>query len=150
MLISSSNEVIETILTHCDITARDLLLPYGAVVIVLSTILRIKCTLDGAKIDKIIWDVEADDAMAIERRRCAGWRRCGLAIERLRTECVHPNAAASSQSAPDRTRQSARSTIRSHGEHARLDDLEWSRGARSSGSLLWSDADDVSRAVVPS
>ena len=72
MLISSSNEVIETILTHCDITARDLLLPYGAVVIVLSTVLRIKCKLDGAKIDKdgYFWLLgRVDDVMNVSGHR---------------------------------------------------------------------------------
>jgi hypothetical protein len=36
-------------------------------VIVLSTVLRIKRTLDGAEIDKIIWDIEAREALTIER-----------------------------------------------------------------------------------
>jgi hypothetical protein len=31
---------------------------------VLSTVMRIKRTLDGAEIDKIIWDVEARKALA--------------------------------------------------------------------------------------
>ena len=42
--------------------------------IVLSTVLRIKRTLDGAEIDKIIWDIEARKALAIERQRWADWR----------------------------------------------------------------------------
>ena len=46
-------------------------MPYGDVVIVLSTVLRIKRTLDGAEIDKIIWDVEAHKALAMERQRRA-------------------------------------------------------------------------------
>jgi hypothetical protein len=49
-LICSSEEAIETFIAHCDVAARDLLLPYGDVVIVLSTVLRIKRTLDGAEI----------------------------------------------------------------------------------------------------
>ena len=38
----------------------------------LSTVLRIKRTLDGAEIDKIISDVEAGKALATERRRLCG------------------------------------------------------------------------------
>lgn len=34
-------------------------MPYGDIVMVLSIVLRIKRTLDGVEIDKIIWDVEA-------------------------------------------------------------------------------------------
>jgi hypothetical protein len=75
LLICKSEEAIESFLTHCDIAARDLSMPYGDVVIVLSTVLRIKRTLDGAEIDKIISDVEAGKALAIERRRRAEWRR---------------------------------------------------------------------------
>jgi hypothetical protein len=47
MLISSSEEAIETFIAHCDVAARDLLLPHGDVVMVLSTVLRIKRTNCG-------------------------------------------------------------------------------------------------------
>lgn len=79
LLICKSEEAIETFLAHCDVAARDLLMPYGDVVIVLATVLRIKRTLDGAEIDKIIWDVETRKALAAERRRRAEWRK---ALER--------------------------------------------------------------------
>jgi hypothetical protein len=36
--------------------------------------LRIKRTLGRAEIDKIIWDVEARKALAIEHRRRGDWR----------------------------------------------------------------------------
>ena len=62
MLICSSEEAIETFIAHCDVAARDLLMPYGDVVMVLSIVLRIRRILDGAEIDKIIWDVEARKA----------------------------------------------------------------------------------------
>ena len=74
LLICTSEEAIETFIAHCDVAARDLLLPYGDVVIVLSTVLRIKRTLDGAEIDKIISDVEARKALALERARRKQWR----------------------------------------------------------------------------
>jgi hypothetical protein len=73
---------IETFIAHCDVAARDLLLPYGDLVMVLSTLLRIKRTLDGAEIDRIIRDVEARKALAIERRRREDWRKCELAADR--------------------------------------------------------------------
>jgi len=75
MLICFSEEAIETFSAHCDMAARDLLLPYGDVVIVLSTVLRIKRTLDSDEIDKIIWDVEARKATVFERIRRAQWQQ---------------------------------------------------------------------------
>jgi hypothetical protein len=44
-------------------------------VIVLCAVLRIKRTLDGAEIDKIILGVAANKASAIEHRRLALWDR---------------------------------------------------------------------------
>ena len=57
---------------------------YGDLVIVLSTVLRIKRTLDGAEIDKIISDVEAGKALAVEHRRRAEWRQREVAASRFR------------------------------------------------------------------
>jgi hypothetical protein len=88
-LICASDEAVETFIAHCDVVARDLLMPYGDVVIVLSTVLRIKRMLDGAEIDKIIWDVEAPKALAMERQRRADWRKRELAASRFRAECDH-------------------------------------------------------------
>jgi hypothetical protein len=75
MLICSSEEAIETFIAHCDVAARDLLLPYGDVVMTLSIVLRIKRTLDAAEIDKIIADVQARKALAVERGRRHRWQR---------------------------------------------------------------------------
>jgi hypothetical protein len=74
MLICTSEEAIETFIAHCDVAARDLLLPYGDVVMTLSIVLRIKRTLDGAEIDKIISDVQALKALAVERGRRKRWQ----------------------------------------------------------------------------
>lgn len=79
LLVCRSEKAIETFLAHCEIAARDLLMPYGDILIVLSTVLRIKRTLDGAEIDKIIWDVEARKGLAAERQRRAEWRKRELA-----------------------------------------------------------------------
>jgi hypothetical protein len=75
MLICTSEEAIETFIAHCDIAARDLLLPHGDVVMVLSTVLRIARTLDGPKIDKIISDLQTRKALATERMRRKRWER---------------------------------------------------------------------------
>jgi hypothetical protein len=75
MLICSSEEAIETFIAHCDVAARDLLLPYGDVVMTLSIVLRIKRTLDAAEIDKIIADVQARKALAVESGRRKRWQR---------------------------------------------------------------------------
>ncbi len=53
-------------------TGSNLLMPYGDVVIVLSTVLRIKRTLDGAEIDKIIWEFEAQKARRLAQVRVGG------------------------------------------------------------------------------
>ena len=75
MLICSSEEAIETFIAHCDVAARDLLLPYGDVVMTLSIVLRIKRTLDSDEIDKIIADLQARKALAVERGRRKRWQR---------------------------------------------------------------------------
>ena len=102
MLICRSEEAIETFIAHCDVAARDLLLPYGDVVMTLSIVLRIKRTLDSDDIDKIISDVQALKARAIEHRRRADWRKRELAAASFHAECHHPNAASPSHFAPDR------------------------------------------------
>jgi len=79
-------------------------MPYGDLLMVLSTVLRIKRTLDGAEIDKILRDFEAHKALAIEHQRRADWRKCELAASRFRAECDHADAAALPSSAPDRMR----------------------------------------------
>jgi hypothetical protein len=68
---------------------------------VLSTVLRIKRTLDGAEIDQIILDLETRKALAAEHRRRADWRKCELAAERFRAQC-HADAATLPHPAPDR------------------------------------------------
>ena len=55
----------------------------------LNTVLRNKRTLDGADIDKIISDVEASKALAMERRRRADWRKREVAASRFRAEFDH-------------------------------------------------------------
>lgn len=86
-MFCKSEQAIASFIAHCDVAARDLLLPYGDVVIVLSTVLRIKRTLDGAEIDRIIWDVETRKALAIEHRRRAEWRKAEVEAERFRAQC---------------------------------------------------------------
>ena len=75
LLICTSDEAIETFIAHCDVAARDLLLPYGDVVMTLSIVLRIKRTLDAAEIDKIISDVQARKVLAVERVRRKWWQQ---------------------------------------------------------------------------
>ena len=75
ILICTSEEAIATFIAHCDIAARDLLLPYGDVVMAVSIVLRIKRTLDSAEIDKLISDVQARKALAIEHARRKRWQR---------------------------------------------------------------------------
>jgi hypothetical protein len=104
MLICTSEEAIEAFIAHCDIAARDLLLPYGDVLMVLSTVLRIKRTLDGAEIDALISDLQARKAAAIERHRRSDWRERELAAKRFEAKAHHADAASAPHLAPDRMR----------------------------------------------
>jgi hypothetical protein len=90
LLFCKSEEATESFISHCDVAARDLLMPYGDLVIVLSTLLRIRRPLDGAEIDRI------------RRQRQADWRECQLAASRFRAECDQLDAARLPSSAQDR------------------------------------------------
>jgi len=68
----------------------------------LSVLLRIKRTLDGAEIDRIIWDFGAHKALAVGRRRRAEWRKGELAASRFRAECDPLDAARLPPSVQDR------------------------------------------------
>ncbi|WP_164940636.1 hypothetical protein [Bradyrhizobium zhanjiangense] len=46
LLFCKSEDAVESFIAHCDIAARDLLMPYGDVLMVRSIVLRIKRTLD--------------------------------------------------------------------------------------------------------
>lgn len=86
LLICKSDQAIESFLAHCDIAAHDFLMPYGDLVMVVSTVLRIRRTLDGAEIDRVILDVETRKALAIEHRRRAEWRKAEVEAERFRAQ----------------------------------------------------------------
>src|ERR1700722_8648986 len=102
MLICQSEEAIETFIAHCDIAARDLLLPYGDVLMTLSIVLRIKRTLDVVEIDKLISDAEARKAVAVEHHRRADWRKRELSANSFEAACHHVNDASMPYLAPDR------------------------------------------------
>ncbi|TYO67084.1 hypothetical protein FXV83_07720 [Bradyrhizobium hipponense] len=53
-------------------------MPYGVVVMMLFIVFRIKRTLDGAEIDKIIWECEASSAGAARSAARASWRPSGF------------------------------------------------------------------------
>ena len=86
MLICSSEDAVETFIAHCDVAARDLLMPFGDVVMALSIVLRIKRTLNGVEIDELISDVQARKARAIELARRADWHRRELSARRFQAE----------------------------------------------------------------
>jgi hypothetical protein len=54
----------------------------------LSVVLRIKRTLDGREIDKVISDVQVQKSLAVERCRRADWRRRELTASRFLVESV--------------------------------------------------------------
>jgi hypothetical protein len=86
MLICTSEEAIETFVAHCDVAARDLLMPYGDVVMTLSIVLRIRRTMNGAEIDELISDVQARKARAIELARRADCKRRELSARAFLAE----------------------------------------------------------------
>ena len=55
----------------------------------LNTVLRIDRTLGGAEIDKLIADLDAVKALAIEHRRRNEWRQRELSASCFRAECDH-------------------------------------------------------------
>ncbi|CCE00661.1 hypothetical protein [Bradyrhizobium sp. STM 3809] len=85
LLFCMSEEAVESFVQHCRLAARDMLMPYGDVVMALSVVLRIKRTLSGAEIDKIISDVQARMALVSEHRRRADWRQREISAARLRS-----------------------------------------------------------------
>jgi hypothetical protein len=74
-LCCKSPQAVERFLAFCEQQAHDLLYPHALVIMSLSIVLRIKRTLDGAEIDKIISDVQARTALAVERGRRQRWQR---------------------------------------------------------------------------
>jgi hypothetical protein len=86
LLTCSSDEAVETFIEHCDVAARDLLMPYGDVVMALSIVLRIKRTMNGAEIDELISDVQARKARAIELARRADCKRRELSARAFLAE----------------------------------------------------------------
>jgi hypothetical protein len=86
LLFCKSEEAVEAFITHCDVAARDLLLPYGALVIALSGVLRIKRTMNGTEIDELIADVQARKARAIELARRADCKRRELSARTFLAE----------------------------------------------------------------
>jgi hypothetical protein len=131
---ASSEAAFEIFIAHCDVAARDLLMPYGDLVIVLSTLLRIRRSLDGAEIDKIIWEFETHKASAAERRRRADWRKGELAASRFRVECDHLDAARKPGPCPKSGAIISELLIGRHGEVTGL--MIWPPRAISSGILL--------------
>jgi hypothetical protein len=90
LLFCKSEEATETFIALCDVAARDLLMPYGDLLMALSILLRIKRTLNGAEIGKSMWDMEAQKALVVERRRRTEWRKCELAAEPLSRDHILP------------------------------------------------------------
>lgn len=103
-LVCRSPEAAERFIRLCETMADDLLRPYGDVVIALSTVLRIKRTLDGAEIDALIFELQARKAAAIERQRRSDWRDRELAAKRFEAELITPMPHHVPHFAPDQVR----------------------------------------------
>jgi hypothetical protein len=84
LLICSSDEAVETFIAHCDIAARDLLMPFGDVIMALSVVLRIKRTIDGSEIDELIAEMQTRKARAIELARAPTGSGVNYRPERFR------------------------------------------------------------------
>ena len=101
LLVCSSESAIETFIAHCDVAARDLLMPHCDSVIVLSTVLRIRRTLDGVEIDRIIGEVEAQKALAVEQQRRCDWRSLEISAGGFQAEYRQSGETATPQPAHD-------------------------------------------------
>jgi hypothetical protein len=88
VLFCRSEDAIQSFVDHCGIAARDLLMPYGDVVIALSVVLRIKRTMNGAEIDELISDVQTRKARAVELARRADWKRRELSARAFQAEVI--------------------------------------------------------------
>ena len=89
-LVCRSPEAAERFIHLCETMAEDLLRPYGDLLIGLSTVLRIKRTLDGAEIDEIISDVLVRNTAAVERRRREDWRIREMSAKVFRLNVITP------------------------------------------------------------
>ena len=69
--------------------------------IALSTLLRIKRTLCGAEIDKIIAGLQASKALAIEHRRRVDWHHREVSAKSFVAEYGHAGGAAAPQDVHD-------------------------------------------------
>jgi hypothetical protein len=74
-LVCKSPNAVESFITLAEQMADDLLRPYGYLLIVLSTVLRIRRTLNGEAIDNIIADTVARFELAAERATRRQWRQ---------------------------------------------------------------------------
>jgi hypothetical protein len=72
----------------------------------LSTLLRIKRTLNGREIDQIILDVETRKALAIEHKRRADWRKSGWRQPVFRAKCEPLHAVRLTHHCPNKMPQS--------------------------------------------
>lgn len=96
-LVCKSPEAIERFIKLAEQMAEDLLRPHGAILIVLSTVLRIRRTLTGEEIDKIIADTVGMFELEAERAKRRQWQARVENASTLKSE--KSPAAASEQSA---------------------------------------------------
>jgi hypothetical protein len=73
-LVCRSPEAAERFIRLCETMADDLLRPYGYVLMALSTVLRIRRTLDGEEIDDVIATSVAGFELASEQARRRRWQ----------------------------------------------------------------------------
>lgn len=74
-LVCRSPEAAEKFINLAEAMAEDLLRPYGAVVIALSVILKVRRTLTGEEIDEVIATILAGFELAAEQDRRRQWQQ---------------------------------------------------------------------------
>jgi hypothetical protein len=72
-LICSSEKAIDSFLDHCEIAAHDLLAPYVPLLMSLQLVLRIKRSLTGDEVNRVIATALAQFDLASERARRRRW-----------------------------------------------------------------------------
>jgi hypothetical protein len=72
-LFCKSPRAVESFVKHCEDAARDLLAPYWYVLIALSVVLKIKRTLTGDEVIRVVADTVARFELAAEQARRRRW-----------------------------------------------------------------------------
>jgi hypothetical protein len=73
-LFCRTEEAIDSFIGHCEIAARDLLMPFGYLIINLGVVLKITRDLSGAEVNNVVASTAARWELATEQAERCAWR----------------------------------------------------------------------------